>query len=533
MPPNQKVQGKGGDTTRARLERRAADTSVAAPSSQVVDAHPDPTSATVDLSIDKDRDTPQADAEVTKLDAGGRIDYLRKVLYRTSDFSQSPPAVNRNAGVDLPRAKSANPWLYAPAQKTLRRVISATIERWEQLQERLHVSRLLKSALGLALVIGVGWGPAQRLMQTTSVEAVVNARLVTLRAPIDGEVAEAPGTLQVGANLASGATLLRIVNRRADRSRLDDLRRTLEGLREEQLVLNAKIATLRAKHAEFVEQTKSFQQGRIKQLEARAAEIDSEIAGADVKFEEAAELSQRMSALESKGVQTPVARDRARREQEVAVQAIAGAQQRARAVAVELEAARTGTFVGDSYNDRPRSSQQADELQEQLIGLTAELRLRDARAARLETELAEETARFNDLAEAKIVAPANASVWEVLTAPGEEVRRGQDLVRLLDCNTSVVTAAVSESVYNQLRVGARARFRFRDDNKNLEGRVVHLTGVAAAPANLAIAPSALMKEAYRVTVAIPGLAASPACDLGRTGRVIFEDGSPATATSDR
>jgi multidrug resistance efflux pump len=499
----------------------------------VADAHPDCTSATADAPIEKDRGTPQAASEATMLDAGGRIDYLRKVLHRTSDFAQSTPAVDRNASVDLARAKSAKPWLHVPARKRLRRARSATIELWERLQERLHFGRVLKSALGLALVIGVGWGPAQRLLQTTSVEAVVNARLVTLRAPIDGEIAVTPGTLQVGANLAAGATLLRIVNRRADRSRLDDLRRMVAGLREERLVLDAKIKSIQAKHAEFIEQTKSFQHGRIKQLEARAAEIDSEIAAADVKFEDATELLQRMSTLESKGVQTPVARDRARREEEVAAQAITGAQQRARAVAVELDAARAGTFVGDSYNDRPRSSQHADELQEQLIGLTAELRLHDARAARLETELVEETARFNDLAEAKIVAPANANVWEVLTAPGEEVRRGQDLVRLLDCNTAVVTATVSESVYNRLRVGARARFRFRDDNKDLEGRVVHLTGVAAAPANLAIAPSALMKEAYRVTVAIPGLTASPTCDLGRTGRVIFEDGSPATATSER
>jgi hypothetical protein len=416
---SKKTDGKGEDTTRVRVEMRAVDPTVAALSNQVADR----TSATLSSPIV---------SEATKLDAGGRIDYLRKALNQTSDFSQSLPAADGE--VDLP--KPTNPWLYVLAQRAPRRAISASIELWEQLHECSHLSRLLKSALGLALIIGVGWGPAQRLMQTTSVEAVVNARLVTLRAPIDGEI-EAPDALQVGANLASGTTMLRIANRRADRSRLDDLRRTVEGLREERLVLYIKIETLRAKHAEFVEQTKLFQQGRIKQLEARAAEIDSEIAGADVKFEEANEQLQRTSELELKGVQTRVARDHARREEEVAAQTIAGAQQRRRAVAVELEAARKGTFVGDSYNDQPRSSQLADELQEQLIGLTAELRLRDARAARLESELVDETARFNDLAEAKIVAPASASVWEVLTAPGEEVRRGQDLVRLLDCKTAM------------------------------------------------------------------------------------------------
>jgi hypothetical protein len=45
-------------------------------------------------------------------------------------------------------------------------------------------------------------------------------------------------------------------------------------------------------------------------------------------------------------------------------------------------------------------------------------------------------------------------------------------------------------------------------------------GAAGAPANLAINPDALSKEPYRVTVA-PRDAASHACTVGRTGRVVF------------
>ena len=54
-------------------------------------------------------------------------------------------------------------------------------------------------------------------------------------------------------------------------------------------------------------------------------------------------------------------------------------------------------------------------------------------------------------------------MWEVLTAPGELVVRGQDLVRLLDCSGVVVTAAVSESVYNRLHIGQSATFRLRGE----------------------------------------------------------------------
>ena len=100
---------------------------------------------------------------------------------------------------------------------------------------------------------------------------------------------------------------------------------------------------------------------------------------------------------------------------------------------------------------------------------------------------------------------------------------------MLDCNAAVVTAAVSESVYNRLRVGQPASFRLRDGSKTLDGRIVHLTGVAAAPANFAIAPSALTRESYRVTVKVPDLAKSATCDLGRTGRVLFSNSGEAAA----
>ena len=65
-----------------------------------------------------------------------------------------------------------------------------------------------------------------------------------------------------------------------------------------------------------------------------------------------------------------------------------------------------------------------------------------------------------------------------------------------------------------------ATFEPNDDGAPISGTVVNLTGAAGAPANLAINPDALSKEPYRVTVA-PRDAASHACTVGHTGRVVF------------
>ena len=85
--------------------------------------------------------------------------------------------------------------------------------------------RAFKSALGLGLVIIAGIGPVQRLLEFSSVEAVVNARLVTLRAPIEGRIEDADFAPTIGAMAPKGLRMFRISNSRADRARLDDLQR--------------------------------------------------------------------------------------------------------------------------------------------------------------------------------------------------------------------------------------------------------------------------------------------------------------------
>ena len=118
-------------------------------------------------------------------------------------------------------------------------------------------------------------------------------------------------------------------------------------------------------------------------------------------------------------------------------------------------------------------------------------------------------------------------IWEVLTANGEEVRVGQSLLRVLDCAGAVITATVSESVYNKLWIGQQAHFRLRGESKEYAGTVVGLTGLAAAGSNFAIEQTALTREPYHVTIAVPGLAERRECNVGRTGQVTFDSSTAA------
>ena len=210
------------------------------------------------------------------------------------------------------------------------------------------------------------------------------------------------------------------------------------------------------------------------------------------------------------------------RERTITEQTEIGTRRRLDASEVELIAAREGTFLGDSYNDRPSSVQREEEMRQRVDTFNADLASSRAEIAWLRREVASQEARYGSLSEAAVLLPVSGRIWEVMTSPGEDVRAGQPLLRVLDCSGAVVTANVTESVYNRLQAGAKAWFRPADGGPDLDGTVLNLTGAAGAAANLAINPGALGREPYRVTVSVPKLKeAANDCAVGRTGRVIF------------
>ena len=446
---------------------------------------------------------PQSNPELSRLNVEQRLAYLRR------QFSPGE--------VDEPK-------------------VDAGGQSWnvKDILQNVLVRRAAKSAAALVAVGLVVWMPAQRLFQTTSVEAIVNARTLTLRAPIDGTVSSVPTELAVGATFPSGTALLRITNSRADRTRFDDLRRLEERTKIETAGLKTRLDSVEQMHGEFVAQTQLFQSGRIAQLEARVEESKSNLAAANTRQQETAAVLERALELGVNGYQPKAVLQKVRRDDEIAKQDARAIEHRIKGIMVELESARSGSFLGDSYNDRPRSSQRADELQQQIIELSSQLTEKQSTLLQLQNEINVERDRLQLNSDASVLAPSSSTVWELLTASGEHVQRGQDLMRLLDCNAALVTAVVSEAVYNRLQIGSAASFQLRDGYVAMPGRVVNLTGVASAAANYAIAPSSLLKEQYRVAVEVPDLRNDgQGCNLGRTGQVVFANRglSPITAAA--
>ena len=383
-------------------------------------------------------------------------------------------------------------------------------------------SRLIKSLAGLALVATVGWMPAQRLFEVSSVEAVVNARVVTFRAPINGIVDAGKSALRVGDTVSAGTSLGSLSNPRVDRNSMDNAEDRLRQAQDERTGLATKLNAYKSLRVNLESRLERFHANRLLLINAEIVEADARIASAAAIQKQAQNSLQRQTTLKGKGVLSLSAIDDATRDFEVAVAATNEAKARRAALSVELDALNSGSFFGDSYNDQPQSAQRIDEIDQSIAALEAEVITQDQRIVGARLALAREQQTLLQTSEAHIVAPAAGRIWQVLAAPGEQVVAGQQLGSVLDCSQVVVTAAVSEAVYNSLSVGMPAAFTFREGGPALPGRVLQLSGVASASSNFAIMPSALTKESYRVAVSVDGASPDGSCAVGRTGRVVFQ-----------
>ena len=385
------------------------------------------------------------------------------------------------------------------------------------------MKRLIKVAAGLA-VAGMGiYVVIGEQMAGVSANAVINAQVVTVRAPVDGVLNLA--TRNLGTRVANGERLGEIVDPRPDETRLVDLRRTLASVRADLVRLEDLNDALVASRASYLQQSQAYAGGRVQQLEARLAEATAAHEATQARLRESDATMRRATELSRSGIQTAVDFNRARAGYEVGSQEVEAARNRIRYLTVETEAARRGVFLGDSTNDAPSSRQRVSEIEQRMGELAAEMRERQHRIELLDRQIDDERVRLGLFREGQLAAPAPGLLWEIMTGNGEYVRRAQDLVRLVDCTTTVVTASVRESVYNRLSVGDPVRFRLLGDGRVFEGAITRLAGSGAETIyrSLAVGPSEEHLKRYDVTLALPALAADPqqGCAIGRTGRAIF------------
>ena len=372
--------------------------------------------------------------------------------------------------------------------------------------------------LGLVAIVVAVWIIVGEQMSGATADAVVNAPIVTVRATVAGNLTVP--TRQLGGRITQGEVLASIQDPVVDRIRLDDL--LMEARLEEatRVQIEALLSDTQAIRDTLVARTAIFREERLQELRTRLAHAEARLAilNAQGAFPD----DDQQSLLDAVGDGT----DRLPGEPRLDALVLDHARERVAVLQIALRAAEQNVFLGDGYNDAPNAEQRAIELESEIAALQSRLIEAQERSAAVRERADRERLRVNSLTGGDVSSPVTGLLWEVLQANGVNVQRGDPLLRLVDCQGAVVTASVTEGVYNALSIGDAAKFRLAGASSVYDATVARLAGSGAETIyrNLAVAPSQRHLERFDVALIVPQLAQSgpEACMIGRTGRAFFD-----------
>jgi multidrug resistance efflux pump len=357
---------------------------------------------------------------------------------------------------------------------------------------RSRWGKVLRRVLGLGLLGLPVWVVLPNLWSMTSTQAIVNARLITLTAPIAGVVATPlPPSGQV---VKSGTVLLTIAGGGVDRGRLEELKTEAASLQERLAALTHHRAGLAKLKDQLTANVRDYQQAITQRIEHELAEAKAEAAAtAEVLRQRAYEESQDQT-LHARGIRSLRELNQARSAAEVARENHARATAAVARLQAQLDAMRQGTFTGpgDSRNDVPYSQQRIHEIMVQELDDEAKIREGTVRLAQLQRQIAVETEHIARWSRDQIKAPVDGTIWRPLVAPGSVVGPGTELLQLIDHASLFVDALVSEKALRRIHVGDRARVRLIGSTAEVSGTVRSIFGGALRddPTLAAVPPTA-------------------------------------------
>jgi multidrug resistance efflux pump len=373
----------------------------------------------------------------------------------------------------------------------------------------MRYSRLLVGFTIIALAL---WVIVGEQMSGASGNAVVNAQLSTLRAPLAGTISLQDRAL--GSAVTRSEDLAAVSDAFVDSIRLNDLALEQALATAEAARAADRLRTLDLQLSDLSERTAGFQAARVAEINVRLSHARERL-----RLLQAANAGEEPTDTVQGGQPVDL-------EERVDPLALSMAQEHVDVLEIALRSAESGVFLGDGYNDAPASEQRRVVLAGERDNLMSELGLSEARLTAVTARLDQERLRTNLLGDAVLKSTVNGQIWEVLAADGETVQRGQDVLRLVDCDRVIVTLSVSENVYNRLNIGDDAVFRLSGDGRSFDGTIIRMAGSGAATIyrNLAVAPSQRHLERFDVALLVPALRNEPTlrCNIGRTGRVFFE-----------
>ncbi len=308
----------------------------------------------------------------------------------------------------------------------------------------------LRRSIGICLVAIALWWLVLPLAFPVTSDAIVNARTVQVRAPIEGTATDL--AFDVRDSVSAGQSMAHLDNRQLDKSGLTGLttrRAELIGRKEK---LGKELAESVKAAAAYQADSDRYRDAVVKNLEFSEEECQSRRKSATIEFDAAARRVQRLEALGTRTV-SDLEMESEREKESVFRSKVALEETSLAKCRGELEAARRGLFL---QKDSPHFQQKADEMAVVIPKLKAELQEVADLMASADAEILREEARTGRLTQTTVEAPVGGTVWTRHGNRGQGVKQNEVLYEIADGGSVFVEAIVHQRHLGAVTVGTPA-----------------------------------------------------------------------------
>ena len=387
-------------------------------------------------------------------------------------------------------------------------------------------SRKIRVAAGvfvLAAVWNLLW---PRVHFFVSTDAVIDAPIMTVRAPADGTILTAsPG---LGDPVRPETILLQMRRSGEDELGVARLRGDILTAAAEVAALDGEIDRTRTRVAQLEERSRREARIEIAFLTAKLSEAGEERRRYEILWDQAVGALERQRTLGEAGSVAQARVEAAEAEVAVADALIAEADARMVALRLEIEALETGLPTPSGTGRRDAALDRLDDLGILISDLSTRRAIAQGRLDGLTARLSAVSA---ELAEPEGFAPAAAAlgvIWRPSPPAGSSAARGTDLAEVLDCSRRFLEVVLDEGSIEKVPPGTPARVWLRGADAPFTARVAFRRAVGGGTA-LSQQPrddmAALPRGGVRVFLTLPPAdvmadgVAERFCDVGRTAEV--------------
>ena len=362
-------------------------------------------------------------------------------------------------------------------------------------QELLNPLKPLSGLLNRVILFGAGagllaWGlslTANRVTSVVASKAFVNGRIVTITAPLNGQV-QANKTLDSGMSVTSKQLLLQVNEPTSNSQLLQNLKFDLFGDKAKLEALEGKIKEVATSGTQQIERaTFQAQQVSLTQSESENSLTPSNIDRLGEQNIKQAELELRVAQGHEQ-----VAKSKYEKYNFLANQGAMSAfsvqevlnnwkvsQEQVEAAKLKIDTARISLREQEkAHNNKAKLERNKASVNTNIVDANPELTELKKQKTELQISI---QAKEKALTQAEkspisqksfpVLASSSGTLWEVMVQDGEQVRAGQPLLKQLNCQQLWVDAFVNIDSLKRIQIGSPAQIEVYGSELKLNGKV--------------------------------------------------------------